>query len=103
MPFSLPKLKRRIEQLKKTTKGVVLFGMSAKELKNAILKSSYKGMVIEEKSLDEATKTSIKLAMKTNVKSILLSPACASFDQYENYEQRGNHFKKLVKKYGIIK
>lgn len=27
---------------------------------------------------------------------VLLSPACASFDQYESFEDRGNHFKKLV-------
>jgi UDP-N-acetylmuramoylalanine--D-glutamate ligase len=28
---------------------------------------------------------------------VLLSPACASFDQYANFEQRGDHFKQLVK------
>jgi UDP-N-acetylmuramoylalanine--D-glutamate ligase len=28
---------------------------------------------------------------------VLLSPACASFDQYKNYEARGRHFKSIVK------
>jgi UDP-N-acetylmuramoylalanine--D-glutamate ligase len=27
---------------------------------------------------------------------VLLSPACASFDQYKDFEARGQHFKKLV-------
>ena len=31
-------------------------------------------------------------------KTILLSPAAASFDQYSNFENRGNHFKKLIKR-----
>ena len=68
-----------------------------------ILKSSYKGEIIVENGLEDATKASIEMARKTNSKSILLSPACASFDQYQNFEERGNHFKKLVKNFQILK
>ncbi len=32
--------------------------------------------------------------------TVLLSPASASYDQYKNFEDRGNHFKKLIKLYG---
>ena len=36
---------------------------------------------------------------KKNIKTILLSPAAASFDQFKNFEQRGDVFKKLCRKY----
>ena len=65
--------------------------------------SSYTGEIIVKQNLEEATKASIDMARKTNSKSILFSPACASFDQYQNYEERGDHFKSLVKKYTSIK
>ncbi|UNM05858.1 MAG: UDP-N-acetylmuramoyl-L-alanine--D-glutamate ligase [Holosporaceae bacterium] len=48
-----------------------------------------------EKALKQATEDA--LLEKENI-TILLAPACASFDQYKNFEERGDHFKKVVKK-----
>ena len=45
-------------------------------------------------TLDEAVKESAKLA--TAGDHVLLSPACASWDQYPNFETRGDHFIELV-------
>ncbi|MCD4652199.1 MAG: UDP-N-acetylmuramoyl-L-alanine--D-glutamate ligase [Candidatus Cloacimonetes bacterium] len=48
------------------------------------------------KSLEEATQTAFKDAAPREI--ILLSPACASFDMFRNFEDRGNQFKAIVKK-----
>ncbi len=45
-------------------------------------------------SLETAVKTAFSESQENDV--ILLSPACASFDMFENYQQRGNHFKEIV-------
>ena len=45
--------------------------------------------------MQEAVKISFKLASFGD--AVLLSPACSSFDLYNNYEERGNDFKKEVK------
>ncbi len=92
-----------LKQIEQSTNGVVLFGLSAKNLQKALIDSHYKGEVIVKHNLEQATIASINLARNTASKSILLSPACASFDQYQNYEERGDHFKELVKKYRDIK
>jgi UDP-N-acetylmuramoylalanine--D-glutamate ligase len=36
------------------------------------------------------------IATDRNCQAVLLSPACASFDQYRDFEARGEHFRQLV-------
>jgi len=50
---------------------------------------------IEVQSADDAVKAAYSLARRGD--AVLLSPACASFDLFENYEDRGNQFKKAIK------
>ncbi|WP_159799583.1 UDP-N-acetylmuramoyl-L-alanine--D-glutamate ligase [Flavobacterium sp. MK4S-17] len=50
--------------------------------------------MIETTSMDEAVKMAQRLAEKGD--TVLLSPACASFDLFENYEDRGRQFKASV-------
>jgi len=45
--------------------------------------------------MEEAVKVAYKIAERGD--SVLLSPACASFDLFKNYEDRGNQFKNCVK------
>jgi len=47
-------------------------------------------------NLKEAVKEAFKEAVKGD--HILLSPGCASFDQFKNYKQRGDFFKKEVRR-----
>lgn len=51
--------------------------------------------IVEAKSALEAVAYGYRLAKKDE--TVLLSPACASFDLFENYEERGNEFKKAVR------
>jgi UDP-N-acetylmuramoylalanine--D-glutamate ligase len=46
-------------------------------------------------AFDEAVRAALALAHRGD--QVLLSPACASFDQFDNFEQRGDRFEALVR------
>ncbi len=65
---------------------------------NRKIKKYFAGMVegiYECQSAEEAVRTGYQIAQRGEV--VLLSPACASFDLFENFEDRGNQFKQAVK------
>jgi UDP-N-acetylmuramoylalanine--D-glutamate ligase len=51
-------------------------------------------IMVETTSMSEAVQIAKRLSEKGD--TVLLSPACASFDLYENYEDRGNQFKQAI-------
>ncbi len=53
-------------------------------------------IIIETQGAEEAVKVAYKLAEKGD--NVLLSPACASFDLFKNYEDRGNQFKEAIRR-----
>ncbi len=52
-------------------------------------------LMVNTNNAPEAVQAAFHFANKGDV--VLLSPACASFDIFKNYEDRGNQFKKAVK------
>lgn len=75
---------------------LILVGDGAKRFKEEALKHDYPEANIYEAgySMKDAVNYAHKIAKTPQV--VLLSPACASFDMYEGYEERGRDFKRLV-------
>lgn len=82
------------KNLPKNVENIAIFGETKHKIAFSANKYGYKNYVICD-SLKEATMSLFKTASKNSV--ILLSPACASFDHFSNFEERGNVFKKIVR------
>jgi len=79
--------------VKEKVKAMVCLGKDNKKLHE-----TFKGLVknrVDALSMEEAVKAAYYLAR--NGDTVLLSPAYASFDLFENYEDRGNQFKQRVR------
>jgi UDP-N-acetylmuramoylalanine--D-glutamate ligase len=82
-----------IQSFDNKVKALVLLGETKEKIKNTALKHGFKNMYMV-KDMEEAVKKSYELAEKGD--TILLSPACASWDMYNSFEERGNDFKHVV-------
>ena len=75
---------------------IFLFGESANELKILLIKENFKKQIFCFNNLSDLVDKVLLHAKRENVNTILFSPACSSFDQFKNFEERGNYFKFLV-------
>lgn len=78
--------------VREKVKGIICLGVDNQKLFNSF--ENVVDVMVETTSITEAVKIAEKMAEKGD--TVLLSPCCASFDLFENYEDRGNQFKNAV-------
>ncbi len=77
----------------KNIKAIICLGDENKKIKESF--KSVVDIIEEAKDMHEAVNKSYAIASSGD--AVLLSPACASFDLFENFEHRGSEFKKMVR------
>ena len=87
-----------VELVKKNVNAVILIGEATDRFLNALKNEEYSSIFIS-KTLEDA----IDKAAELKSGDVLLSPACASFDMFKNYEERGKAFKEYVYAKSAIK
>ena len=85
-----------LELLKVCVCSIALFGNDRDILLSLIRNSGFTGAVASHPNMEDALTAAIELGQNNNAASLLLSPACASFDQYKDFEARGNHFRDMI-------
>ncbi len=81
---------------------LILTGETASKIKKSVLScpdyDEGKLQVYETETMEDAVALAHKLSVPGDV--VTLSPACASFDRYDNFEYRGKHYKRIVMNIG---
>lgn len=84
------------ELLQKRVKRVYTIGAAAEKIESQIASSKGTSLeVVHAETLENAIRKAHAAAVSGDV--VLLAPACASFDQFKNYEHRGQAFKEIVR------
>ena len=81
------------ELVKEKVKAIICLGTDNRKIHEAF--GNTMGTIVNTSTAAEAVHAAFHFAAKGDV--VLLSPACASFDLFKNYEDRGNQFKQVVK------
>lgn len=82
-----------IKSFQGKVKSLVLLGKTAQKIKETAEANGFYNIVMA-KDMEECVRESVKIAKPGD--TVLLSPACASWDMYTCFEQRGEHFKNCV-------
>jgi UDP-N-acetylmuramoylalanine--D-glutamate ligase len=83
-----------INTIKAKAAEVLLIGDAADTFARRLQQSGYESYEIVE-TMENAVKRAAQLSKDKDVKVVLLSPACASFDRYQSFEHRGEDFREL--------
>jgi UDP-N-acetylmuramoylalanine--D-glutamate ligase len=78
--------------LKRKAKAIVFNGANGHKMAEQLGDTAAFSCIVEK--FDDAVQKALSLATRGDV--VLLSPGCASYDQFKNYEHRGRHFKEFV-------
>ena len=81
--------------LEENCKKIILTGDTSSEIREALKGNLKKIEIIED--FDKAVKKALNCCLKDSL-DLLFSPACASFDKFNNFEHRGEYFKSLIRK-----
>lgn len=79
--------------VREKVKAIICLGENNEKIKHVFGKAV--DLLVETYAMEEAVKVAYKIAERGD--TVLLSPACASFDLFKNYEDRGDQFKNCVK------
>ena len=78
-------------------KALVLVGVTSEKIENAVRKAENFNDLPIYRCTEFKQAAEIAIEVAKGVDTVILSPACASFDLFKNFEERGNTFKNIVK------